>query len=85
MDGEPILKKTMVTMAAMVAACVVFVGALSVTAVMVTSRAVHAGGSDDGSSVLVPADKVEPRSGARAPGGLQPGAPSQPMKPATQI
>ena len=44
MDGEPILKKTLVTMAAMVGACVAFVGTLSVVAVFAVTHAVGGGG-----------------------------------------
>jgi hypothetical protein len=55
MDAEPILKKTLVTMAAMVGACVVFVGTLSLAAVLVTSHAVNPNGSTDSTSS--PSDK----------------------------
>ena len=48
MDGEPILKKTLVTMAAMVGACVAFVGTLSVVAVFAVTHAVSGGGSGSG-------------------------------------
>ncbi len=40
MDGEPILKKTLVTVGAMVGACVAFVGTISVVAVLVVSHVV---------------------------------------------
>lgn len=72
MEGEPILKKTLVTMAAMVGACVLFVGTLSIGAVLVTSHAV--GADNKGSSsepTMVPMDKV--------PGASSPGA--RPLSP----
>jgi hypothetical protein len=40
MENEPILKKTLYTVAVMVAAWVAFVGALSILAVVITSHAV---------------------------------------------
>jgi hypothetical protein len=42
MDSEPILKKTLVTMGKMVGAWVLFVGTLSLVAVLVTSHVVGA-------------------------------------------
>jgi hypothetical protein len=46
MEAEPILKKTLMTMAAMVGAWVAFVGTVTVVAVLVTSHAVAT--PDDG-------------------------------------
>ena len=63
MDAEPILKKTLVTMAAMVGACVVFVGTLSLTAVLVTSHAVNPNGTSGSTdSTSSPADKGDTSS-----------------------
>src|SRR5262249_34238462 len=60
MQGEPILKKTLVTMAAMVGANVLFVGTLSLGAVLITSHAVNPGGSSSSSKsdTVVPAEKI---------------------------
>lgn len=76
MDGEPILKKTLMTMAAMVGACVVFVGSLSTVAVLITSHAVNPAGdsttdkselSRPGSDSSSPGSKpASPRSGAKS-------------------
>jgi len=79
MEGEPILKKTLVTMAAMVGANVLFVGTLSLGAVLVTSHAVNPGGSGSAKSeTVVPAEKID-----------RPGLPGKaltpPQKPAQQI
>jgi hypothetical protein len=72
MEGEPILKKTLVTMAAMVSACIVFVGTLSLVAVLVVSRAVNPSGATD-SSPSDKSDKTETTpSGSKSPG--KPGA-----------
>jgi hypothetical protein len=66
MDSEPILKKTLVTVGAMVGAWVAFVGTVSLVAVLVTSHVVGSSGeaSDTGGSVTtVPgarAPKVDP-------------------------
>jgi hypothetical protein len=80
MDSEPILKKTLVTMAAMVSACVVFVGTLSIAAVLVTTHAVNPNGRAESDSTLVPADKVD----HGAPASAKPGAPA-PAKGAQRI
>jgi hypothetical protein len=71
MDAEPILKKTLVTMAAMVGACVVFVGTLSLTAVLITSHAVNPNGASD--STASPAEKGDTSSPQK------PGATPAPM------
>ena len=79
MEGEPILKKTLVTMGAMVGACVVFVGTLSVAAVLVTSHAVNPGGASSASEpALVPADKID------AQGGSSGAKPAVPLKTARE-
>jgi hypothetical protein len=75
MEGEPILKKTLVTMGAMVGACVVFVGTLSVAAVIVTSHAVGSGGASASSEpAVVPAEKIDAQS-ARPATGAKPAVP----------
>ena len=79
MDSEPILKKTLLTMAAMVGACVTFVGTLSLAAVLVTSHAVNPNGSDSASSSSS-SDKSEPNIAAP----LKPGAPVAMPKGAPQ-
>ena len=80
MEGEPILKKTLVTMAAMVGACVLFVGTLSIGAVLVTNLAVNPGGSSkSGSDSVAPADKTD--RPASTPGKLI----APPAKAAQQI
>ncbi len=73
MEGEPILKKTLVTMAAMVGACVVFVGTLSLVAVLVVSRAVGGGGSG---AALGPAEKADAPSSPASSADRKPGAAS---------
>jgi hypothetical protein len=50
MDSEPILKKTLVTMGKMVGAWVLFVGTLSLLAVLVTSHVVGASPSGSGAA-----------------------------------
>ena len=79
MDSEPIFKKTLVTMAAMVGACVLFVGSLSTIAVVVTSHAVNPSGTTDTAT-----EKSEPsRSGS---GPMTPaGKPTSASKSAQQI
>ena len=59
MDNEPILKKTLVTMGTMVGAWVLFVGTVSLIAVLVTSHVVGSSGVSDssgsgGASVTAP-------------------------------
>jgi hypothetical protein len=56
MEGEPILKKTLYTVAVMVAAWTAFVGTVSVVAVLVTT---HAVASPQSEPTLVPADAVK--------------------------
>ncbi len=74
MEGEPILKKTLVTMAAMVGACVVFVGTLSLVAVLGVSRAVADGGSGP---ALGPAETADaPSSWPAESADRKSGAPS---------
>jgi hypothetical protein len=63
MDSEPILKKTLVTVGAMVGAWVAFVGTVSLIAVVVTSHVVGASGDANasetsGSTVTIPAPGV---------------------------
>jgi hypothetical protein len=54
MDSEPILKKTLVTVGAMVGAWVAFVGTVSLVAVVVTSHVVgSAGGAGDTNGTTV--------------------------------
>lgn len=80
MDGEPILKKTLVTMAAMVGACVAFVGTLSVVAVFAVTHAVGGGGGGGGSgsgagaapgAIDAPAATHAPASSSGAHGGAK--------------
>ena len=78
MDSEPIFKKTLVTMAAMVGACVLFVGSLSTVAVLVTSHAVNPSGSSDTAT-----DKSEVSRPGASP--LTPGAKPSSSKSAQQI
>jgi hypothetical protein len=56
MEGEPILKKTLYTVAVMVAAWTAFVGTVSIVAVLVTTHAVAA---PQGEPVLVPAGTLQ--------------------------
>jgi hypothetical protein len=77
-SGEPILKKTLVTVAVMVGAWVVFVGTASLVAVLVTSHAV--GGSAEGVDVHEGSDKVPPSVRPGAAGHSKPGA-AQPTPP----
>ena len=72
MDGEPILKKTLVTVAAMVGAWVAFVGTVSLVAVVVTSHAVGAPESRDKDAVADPADQGGKGDASHLPAG--PGA-----------
>jgi hypothetical protein len=65
MDGEPILKKTLLTVAVMVGCAIAFVGTISIVAVVVTSHAV--GGSDAAGSGAEKAALTDP-PGLRAPG-----------------
>jgi hypothetical protein len=52
-----LVKRTLRMVAVLVAACVIFVGALSVIAVAVTSRAVGAGSAEARSTETAPAAK----------------------------
>ena len=54
-----LFKRTLVTTLAMVAACVVFVGVLSLVALTVVSHAVHPSEGADGTPLLVPASKID--------------------------
>ena len=54
-----LFKRTLFTVLAMVAACVVFVGVVSLVAVTVVSRAVHPSEGADGTPLLVPAETVD--------------------------
>ena len=65
MDGEPILKKTLVTVAAMLGAWVAFVGTVSLVAVLVTSHAVGAPEPKDKDAVADPADRLPAGPGAK--------------------
>jgi hypothetical protein len=64
MDSEPILKKTLVTVGAMVGACVAFVGTVSLVAVFVTSHVVGASGDTGGGASATSGTAV---TGPRAP------------------
>jgi hypothetical protein len=77
--GEPILKKTLVTVAVMVGAWVVFVGTASLVAVLVTSHAV--GGSSEAVDVHEGSDKVPPSVRPGATGRSRPGASQAPTPP----
>jgi hypothetical protein len=70
MDAQPILKKTLVTVAVMVGAWVAFVGTLAVVALFVTSRLV---GASSGTSHDDAVEVSEP--GHRLPGSLAPPPP----------
>ncbi len=48
MENAPLLRTTMLTVAAMLAAFALFVGTISVVAVLVTSHAVNADSAKDG-------------------------------------
>ena len=69
MDSEPILKKTLVTVGAMVGACVAFVGTVSLVAVLVTSHVVGSSGeSRDSNATITPGALGSPGGpGPRAP------------------
>ena len=67
MDGEPILKKTLVTVAAMVGATVAFVGTISVVAVVVTSHAVGTSEPADKGANSEAADPSGKAAGAHLP------------------
>jgi hypothetical protein len=56
LDGRSLLRKTLITVAAMVGACVAFVGTLTLVCVLIVRGAV--GPSTSGAGELVPADKV---------------------------
>ena len=76
MDGEPILKKTLVTMAAMVGACVAFVGTLSVVAVFAVTHAAGGGGGGSGAgaapgAIDAPAATHAPASSSGTHGGAK--------------
>ena len=75
MDGEPILKKTLVTMAAMVGACVAFVGTLSVVAVFAVTHAVGGGGGSGAGAapgaIDAPAATHAPASSSGTHGGAK--------------
>jgi hypothetical protein len=82
-DGEPILKKTLQTVAVMVGAWVAFVGTVSLVAVLVTSHAV--GGSSaasDGTDANAKTNAPSPASlvgeSRRAKAGASRGAPQDP-------
>ena len=54
-----LFKRTILTTLAMVGACVLFVGVLSLVAVTVVSRAVRPSEGADGTPALVPAEKID--------------------------
>jgi hypothetical protein len=64
MDGEPILKKTLMTVAAMISAWAAFVGTVTVTAVLVTSHVVGSAspGASDGANGSSPSDSASSKS-----------------------
>jgi hypothetical protein len=80
MEGEPILKKTLVTVGVMVGAWVAFVGTVSLIAVLVTSHAVgaapEAGG--DRSSAPVAPRRTSPDGPHIAPQNVTPKSPPTP-------
>ena len=68
LEGGPLVKKTLVTVAAMVGACVLVVGTISLLALLVVGRAVRPADADTATSgpTLVPADKIDHRLPAAA-------------------
>ena len=83
-NTDSLLKRTLVTVAAMVGACVVVVGTLSLIAVLVVGKAVGdtSGAASEGPT-LVPADKVHGSS--PKPPGKADGTPGGPGAPAPQM
>jgi hypothetical protein len=69
MEAQPILKKTLVTVAVMVGAWVAFVGVVSLVAVLVTSHLVGAPSEGNGAT-----ETSEPSK--RLPGAEPPNAPN---------
>jgi hypothetical protein len=89
MDSEPILKKTLVTVGAMVGACVAFVGTVSLAAVLVTSHVV--GPSGDATSSGGANTSTTSTTGAGALPGPRaahsdslPGSPASPSHPTSR-
>src|SRR5262249_14143378 len=66
LDGRSLLRKTLITMAAMVGACVAFVGTLTLICVVIVRGAVGPASPASESPTLIPADKIH---------GAPPGAP----------
>ncbi len=78
-DDKTLIKKTLLTVAAMVGACVVVVGSLSLLVLLVVGRATKAPDAEDRTPVLSPAGNSDsPSRPAAAPSSLQrPAKPSQ--------
>jgi hypothetical protein len=79
MEGEPILKKTLYTMAVMVAAWTAFMGTVSIAAVLVTTHVVAA---QQGAPSSVPEGALQampPSKGAPTLPHLAPNSHAQPI------
>jgi hypothetical protein len=78
MDDKPLLKKTLLTVAAMVGACVVIVGSFSLIALLVVGRATRPPATDDSTPVLAPTGNSD--SPARNFPSSPPSPPKAPAK-----
>ena len=81
MEGEPILKKTLYTVAVMVAAWTAFVGTVSIVAVLVTTHAIAAPDTSPASAPMQGALQTMPPSKGITPAlpHLPPNSHAQPI------
>jgi hypothetical protein len=75
-DDRSLLKKTLMTMAAMVGACVVLVGSICLIALLVVGKAVQPAGAGDDKSP----GAVAPENVGGKPASTEPAKPSSPSK-----